>query len=79
VGRGSSTPTGTRRSAPTSTTNKDTGRETIGQGEVAHKVLSANEVYWEPGVDFDNSRWYCIEQARVKDEVEAMPGFFGPP
>jgi hypothetical protein len=64
------------RSAPTSS-SKGHRSETIGQGEVAHKVLSANEVYWEPGVDFDNSRWYCIEQARVKDEVEAMPGFFG--
>jgi hypothetical protein len=51
--------------------------ETIAQGEVAHKVLSANEVYWEPGVDFDDARWFCIEQARTLDEVRAMPGYYG--
>lgn len=59
-------------------TGEPTGEtESVGQGEVRVKVLSANEVYWEPGVDFDNARWYCIEQARTKEEVEAMPGFFG--
>jgi hypothetical protein len=58
--------------------NPDTGEiETVGQGEVATKILSANEVYWEPGVDFEKSRWYCIEQARPLEEVRAMPGFYG--
>jgi hypothetical protein len=58
--------------------NPQTGEmETLAQGEIAHKVLSPNEVYWEPGVDFDNARWYCIEQARTLDEVKAMPGFLG--
>lgn len=50
---------------------------TVGQGEIRTKILSANEVYWEPGVDFEESRWYCIEQARPIDEVKAMPGYLG--
>lgn len=49
----------------------------VGQGQIAHKVLSANEVFWEPGVDFDESRWYCIEQALPLEEVKAMEGFMG--
>lgn len=47
----------------------------IGEGEVRVRVLSANEVYWEPGEDFEDSRWYVIEQARPKDVVKDMPGF----
>ena len=38
-------------------------------------VLSGNEVYWEPGCEFDDSRWVVVEQARPLDVVKEMPGF----
>jgi hypothetical protein len=40
-------------------------------------VLSANEVGWEPGTDFEESRWYFIDQARPIDTVKEMPGYLG--
>jgi hypothetical protein len=49
--------------------------EKIGQGEIAIKILSGNEVCWEPGCDFDESRWYYVEQARPIDVVKEMPGY----
>lgn len=49
----------------------------IGAGEIKVAVLSGNEVSWEPGVEFHESRWYMIERARPVEEVEKMPGFIG--
>lgn len=49
----------------------------VGRGEIKIKVLSGNEVSWEPGVDFKDSRWWIIEQARPIADVMEMPGFFG--
>lgn len=46
-------------------------------GRVKVRYLGPNEVYWELGVDFLDSRWYCVEQAMPVDEVKAMPGFTG--
>lgn len=46
-------------------------------GEVKIRYLGPNEVYWEPGVDFYDSRWHVVEQARPLEEVYAMPGYFG--
>jgi hypothetical protein len=43
------------------------------QGEVCIRTFTANEVGWEPGVRFENSRYYLIIQARPVDEVLAMP------
>ena len=48
---------------------------TVGLGEIRIKTMGPNEVYWEPGVDFEDSVWHCIEQARSIDEVKAMPGY----
>lgn len=55
-------------------TNEET-EETIGLGDVRVLVLSGNEVYWEPGTDFEDSRWYVIEQAVPKDVIEDTPGY----
>jgi hypothetical protein len=44
------------------------------QGEVCVRTFTANEVGWEPGVRFEDSRYYLIVQARPVDEVLAMPG-----
>lgn len=46
-----------------------------GMGEVRHQVLGATEVYWEPGVPFDDARWYAVEQAKYVGDVAAMDGF----
>lgn len=54
------------------------GQDWVGQGEVRIITLGGNEVYWEAGVDFDDSPWYAIERARSIDEVSRTPGFFGP-
>lgn len=51
--------------------------ESFGQGDVRVLILSANEVYWEPGCDFEESRWHVIEQARPLDVVRATPGYLG--
>jgi hypothetical protein len=57
-------------------TDPKTGESsTVGQGDVAVKVLSGNEVYWEEGVDFEVSRWHAIEQALPVDVVKEMPGY----
>lgn len=48
-----------------------------GEGDIRIRTYSANEVYWEPGVPFPESRWYAVEQARPVHEVVQMPGFLG--
>ena len=48
--------------------------EYIGQGEIEVRILSGNEVYWEPGVDFYDSRWWAIQQARAISELRRCPG-----
>lgn len=50
---------------------------TVGVGEIRLCTFSGNEVYWEPGVRFEESRWHVIERARPRAEVEDLPGFIG--
>jgi hypothetical protein len=45
------------------------GEDGQGIGEVGVKVIGPNECYWEPGVDFSDSGWHAIEQARPIEEV----------
>jgi hypothetical protein len=49
----------------------------IGQGDIRLRVFGGNEVGWEPGVNFEDSRWHLIEQARDIEEVKELPGFNG--
>lgn len=49
----------------------------IGQGEVKILTFSANQVYWEAGVEFNESRWWAVEKARTVEDVESIPGFVG--
>lgn len=46
-----------------------------GRGEIELTMYSGLEVLWEPGVDFEKSRWYAVEHARSVEEVEDEPGF----
>lgn len=50
----------------------------IGEGEIKTLHLSRNQVYWEAGVDFEDSPWWAIERARPVDEVYRLPGYSGP-
>jgi len=50
-----------------------------GRGEIAITVYSGLEVLWEPGVDFEKSRWYAVEHARSIEEIEDEPGFLKVP
>lgn len=49
----------------------------VGQGDIRIQVYGPNEVYWEPGVKFDESFWHGIEQAMEPSRVEAMDGYLG--
>lgn len=46
-----------------------------GRGEISLTIYSGLEIIWEPGVDFEKSRWYAVEHARSVEEFEAEPDF----
>ena len=50
---------------------------TIGQGEIGIRVFSGNEVFWEPGIPFEESRWHGVQQARDLSDVMELPGYMG--
>lgn len=54
---------------------RDSSGEYIGMGEIKLLNLNRSEVGWEPGVDFEDSRYYTIERATLKEEVKLLPGF----
>lgn len=56
---------------------QDESGKTIGQGEIKLQVYGGNEVYWEPGVKYENSRWCAIEQARDIESVYESEGYLG--
>lgn len=51
--------------------------QVIGQGDIRCRVFSPNEVFWESGLRFSDSRWHGIEQARDVDAVMEMDGYAG--
>lgn len=46
-----------------------------GRGEIEITIYSGLEVIWEPGVDFEKSRWLAVEHVRSIEEVEGEPEF----
>lgn len=46
-----------------------------GRGEIGITVYSGLEVIWEPGVDFEDARWYAVEHARSIEELEDEEDF----
>jgi hypothetical protein len=56
---------------------KQVGGKWIGDGEVRWHVFSGNEVYWEDGSSYENSRWWAVERAKLIDEIYLMPGYAG--
>lgn len=51
--------------------------EYIGAGDIRFGVYGGLEVVWEPGVKFEDSRWWAIEHARPVDVVSSEPDFMG--
>ena len=49
----------------------------VGQGEICVRIFGANECFWEPGVNFEDSPWHVIEQARPVEQVMQMPDYLG--
>jgi hypothetical protein len=49
--------------------------EQRGVGQIRLMNLCRSEVMWEPGVDFEDSRWHAIERMRLKEEVAEIPGY----
>lgn len=54
-------------------------KKVVGMGEIRYAVFSGLEVGWQPGVQFEDARYYVIVHARPREQVEAEPGFTGPP
>jgi hypothetical protein len=52
-------------------------KKTVGQGEIKVRVYGPNEVFFEPGLRFEESRWHAIEQARDIDSVMETDGYVG--
>lgn len=50
----------------------------VGAGEISYSVFGGLEVGHEPGVQFEDSRFYVIVTARPREQVEAEPDFLGP-
>jgi hypothetical protein len=46
----------------------------IGVGNIRVRTFGPNEVFWEPGVKFEDSRWYAIDQARRSRRRRRFPG-----
>jgi hypothetical protein len=47
-------------------------------GEISVAVLRQEQVGWEPGVEFEDSRWYFVRLTKPVDEVTGQPGYIGP-
>ena len=35
----------------------------VSTGEIVIRIFGPNEVFWEPGVRFSESRWHAVERA----------------
>ena len=47
----------------------------VGLGDITLEVLGGNEVGWEPGVRYEDSRWYIVRRAMSLDRIKDLPGF----
>lgn len=54
---------------------KDEDGTVVGLGDVRIEVLGPNEVGWEQGVRFEDSRWYIVRRAMSLDRAKQIPGF----
>ena len=47
-------------------------------GDVDVPVFHQGEVFWEPGLPFDRSKWHAIRRARTVQSVKEAEGYCGP-
>ena len=52
--------------------------EVLRTGEIDHWLLGPDEIFWESGVDLEDSRWVCLRKAVPLDELKARDGYLGP-
>ena len=52
------------------------GTKVTREGDVRIRTYTANEVGWEPGARFEDSRWFLIQQVRPLSDVQQEPGLF---
>jgi hypothetical protein len=53
--------------------------EMVGEGEIKVRTYGRNEVMWEPGCKFDDSRWWAVQQARPIEDLRELEGYYGGP
>lgn len=58
---------------------EDGQMKVVGQGEIKILILTRSEVMWEPGVEFEESRWWATEHAENIDDVKDYPYYNGTP
>jgi hypothetical protein len=49
----------------------------VGLGDVRVRVFTRNQVGWEPGTEFDDSRWFYVEQGLPKEKAMQVDGYLG--
>jgi hypothetical protein len=54
---------------------KDENGQVVGLGDVRIEVLGPNEVGWQPGVRFEDARWYIVRRAMSVEQVKSLPGY----
>lgn len=47
-------------------------------GDISVAVLRQEQVGWEPGVEFEDSRWHFVRLTKPIDEIKAAAGYIGP-
>lgn len=57
--------------------DEDGNLSLIGQGDIRIRTYGPNEVFWEPGMEFEESPWFATEVGRPVEVVEKEPGFLG--
>lgn len=58
-------------------TGEDGETRMVGRGEVKILTLDGNQVFWEEGVDFDESPWIGVERALPIDTIRKLPRYLG--
>lgn len=53
------------------------GTEWVGEGEIKVMILNGNEVAWQEGSSFRDSRYYIVRTARPISEVMVLENFYG--
>lgn len=62
---------------PYSEGNPGSEPDYFGMGDIRLAVYGGLEVSWEPGIQFEEARWYVITHARAIEDLEAEEGYIG--